>query len=205
MVQPKVRNIVFDVGNVIVRWDPLEITRRTFVESEDHEQLAKAIFQSQTWTDLNKGLISETEAKNHYQQIIGLSERECELLFYYIKQTQRLIVGSVELIQRIKKASYGVYALTDNVHEIVSYLKSTYSFWTLFDGEIVSAEVGMLKPQLEIYHSLLNKFELIASETVFIDDMLYNVDGAKSVGMYAIQFEDIGQCEKDLISLGLNI
>lgn len=63
----------------------------------------------------------------------------------------------------------------------------------------------MLKPQPEIYHLLLNKYELIASETVFIDDMLYNVEGAKSVGMHAIQFEDIGQYEKDLISLGLNI
>ena len=80
---------------------------------------------------------------------------------------------------------------------------STYSFWLRFDGAIVSAEVGMLKPQPEIYHLLLNNNELIASETVFIDDMLYNVEGAKSVGMHAIQFEDIGQCEKDLISLGL--
>ncbi|WP_305817395.1 HAD family hydrolase [Photobacterium leiognathi] len=205
MVQPKVRNIVFDVGNVIVRWEPLEIIRLTFVESEDHEQLAKAIFQSQMWVNLNKGLISETEAKTQYQLTLGLSEWECEQLFYYVKQTQRLIVGSIELIQHIKSAGYNVYALTDNVHEIVTYLKSTYSFWPLFDGAIVSADVGMLKPQPEIYHSLLNKFELIASETVFIDDMLYNVEGAKSVGMHAIQFEDIDQCEKDLISLGLNI
>ncbi|MEF1256577.1 HAD family hydrolase [Vibrio sp. M260112] len=205
MVQPKVRNIVFDVGNVIVRWDPIEITRLTFVEREDHEQLAKVIFQSQTWVNLNKGLISETEAKTQYQQLLGLSERESEQLFYYVTQTQRLIDGSIELVQRIKNAGYGVYALTDNVHEIVSYLKSTYSFWPLFDGAIVSADVGMLKPQPEIYHSLLNKFNLIASETVFIDDMLYNVEGAKFVGMYAIQFEDIDQCEKDLISLGLNI
>ncbi len=205
MVQPKVRNIVFDVGNVIVRWDPLEITRLTFMECGDHERLAKVIFQSQTWVNLNKGLISEIEAKTQYQQQLGLSERESEQLFYYVTQTQRLIVGSIELIQRIKNAGYGVYALTDNVHEIVSYLKSTYSFWTLFDGAIVSAEAGMLKPQPEIYHSLLNKFDLIASETVFIDDMLYNVEGAKFVGMYAIQFEDIDQCEKDLISLGLNI
>jgi len=205
MAQPKVRNIVFDVGNVIVRWDPLEIIRLTFVEREDHQQLAKATFQSQTWIDLNKGLISQTEAKIQYQQILGLSELECEALFYYVKQTQRPIVESIALIQRIKSAGYGVYALTDNVHEIVDYLKSTYSFWPLFDGAIVSAEVGMLKPQPEIYHLLLNKYELIASETVFIDDMLYNVEGAKSVGMYAIQFEDISQCEKDLISLGLNI
>lgn len=205
MTQPKIKNIVFDVGNVIVRWAPLDITRLTFVEREDHEQLAKAIFQSQTWADLNKGRISETEAKAEYQQRLGLSEQECEQLFYYVKQTQRLIAGSSELIQRVKSAGYGVYALTDNVHEIVSYLKSTYSFWPLFDGAIVSADVGMLKPQPEIYHSLLSKFELIAAETVFIDDMLYNVEGATSVGMHAIQFENAAQCEKELISLGLCI
>ena len=89
---------------------------------KDHQQLAKATFQSQTWIDLNKGLISETEAKTQYQQILGFSEQECEELFYYVKQTQRLIVGSIALIQRIKSAGYGVDALTDNVYEIVAYL-----------------------------------------------------------------------------------
>ena len=198
-----IKNVVFDIGNVVVRWAPLEIVRLTFGNIDSAEEKVKSIFQSDTWLDLNKGSISESEAKLQYQQLLGFSELDCERLFYYVKQTQILIYGSVELIRRVKAAGYCVFALTDNVHEIVSYLKETYAFWNLFEGAAVSAELGLLKPQPEIYQSLLTQHALKASETVFIDDMPYNVEGAKTVGMAAIQFENARQCEADLKSLGL--
>lgn len=198
-----IKNVVFDIGNVVVRWAPLEIVRLTFGNIDSAEEKVKSIFQSDTWLDLNKGIISESEAKLQYQQLLGFSELDCERLFYYVKQTQILIYGSVELIRRVKAAGYRVFALTDNVHEIVSYLKETYAFWNLFEGAAVSAELGLLKPQPEIYQSLLTQYALKASETVFIDDMPYNVEGAETVGMAAIQFENAGQCEADLKSLGL--
>ncbi|WED20857.1 HAD family phosphatase [Vibrio sp. JC009] len=205
MGSANIRNVVFDIGNVVVRWAPLEIIRLTFGDSESVEDQAKSIFQSETWLSLNKGLISEYEAKAQYQETLGLTELECEQLFYYVKQTQILIYGSVDLIKRCKSAGYRVYALTDNVHEIVSYLKQTYTFWPLFDGATVSAEVGLLKPQAEIYQSLLSQYDLKASETVFIDDMPYNVRGAESVGISAIQFASASQCEQALTSLGVQL
>lgn len=198
-----IKNVVFDVGNVLVRWSPTEIVRLTFGNDADVEGLVKVLFTSSIWMDLNKGLISEAQAKQRYQQEKQLSAADCERLFYYIKQTQLLIYGSVDLLKRIKAAGYGVYALTDNVVEIVEYLKSTYQFWPLFDGTTVSAELGLLKPQPEIYQSLLETHQLVASQTVFLDDMPYNVDGARAVGMAAIQFEDAQQCETALKQIGL--
>lgn len=205
MESKNIKNVVFDIGNVVVRWAPLEIVRLTFGNIESAEERVKSIFQSDTWLELNKGNISESEAKLQYQQLHGLSELDCERLFYYVKRTQILIYGSVDLIKRVKAAGYRVYALTDNVHEIVAYLQDTYKFWNLFEGATVSAEVGLLKPQPEIYQSLLTQYALEASETVFIDDMPYNVEGAETVGMSAIQFANAGQCEADLKSLGLTL
>ncbi len=204
MSSGSIRNVVFDIGNVIVRWAPLEIVKLTFGEVKAPEVLVKAIFQSETWLDLNKGLISESDAKAQYQQFLNLSDLECECLFYYVKQTQILIFGSVDLLQRVKLAGYNVYALTDNVHEIVSHLKSTYTFWPLFDGATVSAELGLLKPQAEIYQSLLMQYRLDASETIFIDDMPRNVMGANAVGITGVQFENAVQCEEALKALGLS-
>ncbi|KEI71254.1 HAD family hydrolase [Endozoicomonas elysicola] len=198
-----IKNVVFDIGNVLVRWSPLEIIRLTFGESEHHRDLLKTLFQGQVWLDLNKGLMTEAEAKIQYQQAFGFSPAECDRFFYYVKQTQILIYGSLDLLNRIKKAGYRVYALTDNINEIIEHLKSTYDFWPLFDGVTVSAEVGLLKPQPEIYFSLLSQQELLPSETVFIDDMPYNVEGARGVGMFAIQFNHALQCEKELKELGL--
>ncbi|MDA3140360.1 HAD-IA family hydrolase, partial [Vibrio metschnikovii] len=87
----------------------------------------------------------------------------------------------------------------------VFHLKTAYTFWGLFDGAIVSAEVGLLKPQREIYLSLLSQYDLNAAETIFIDDMLYNVQGAESVGIKGIQFESAFQCEQALKSLGAQL
>jgi len=61
------------------------------------------------------------------------------------------------VLKRVKVAGYGVYALTDNVAEIVTFLRETYQFWELFDGSIVSSNVGMLKPDPEIFNSLLTQ------------------------------------------------
>ncbi|WP_394390012.1 HAD family hydrolase [Shewanella woodyi] len=204
MKSRNIKNVVFDVGNVIVRWSPQEIIRLTFGEVESSEPLVKSVFQSETWLNLNKGFITEAQAKSQYQIDLGFSELDCERLFYYVKQTQLLIFGSVELLKRVKAAGYNVYALTDNVHEIVAHLKLTYTFWPLFDSATVSADLGLLKPQMEIYQALLIQNKIEASETVFIDDMPYNVQGAEAAGIAAIQFESSAQCEQSLKALGLS-
>ena len=71
MESGKIKNVVFDVGNVIVRWSPIEIVRLTFGATEQAEQLMKSIFQGNTWADLNKGLISELTAKLRFQAELG--------------------------------------------------------------------------------------------------------------------------------------
>ena len=91
MESKSIKNVVFDIGNVVVRWAPLEIVRLTFGNVESPEEKVKSIFQSETWLDLNKGIISESEAKLQYQRFLGFSELDCERLFYYVKQTQILI------------------------------------------------------------------------------------------------------------------
>lgn len=205
MKAKQIQNVVFDVGNVIVRWSPAEIARLTFGEEKFCESLVRSIFKSQTWMDLNIGLITENEAKDQYQLNLGFSQLECDRLFYYVKQTQVLLFGSVELIKRIKAAGYGVYALTDNVREVVKYLQNTYDFWPLFDGATTSAQVGCLKPNAEIYQAMLSQHGLSAESTVFIDDMPHNVRGAEALGIAAIQFENAEQCERELKALGVEI
>ncbi|MCF6439509.1 HAD family phosphatase [Pseudoalteromonas luteoviolacea] len=203
MAQCQIKNVVFDIGNVVVRWSPAEIIRLTFPDSQSQEQLVQSVFGSNIWLDINKGMLSEYETKQKYQQALGFSAQDTERLFYYIKQTQILLYQATDLILQVKQAGYGVYALTDNVHETVEFLKRTYDFWGLFDGEIVSADLGVLKPQSEIYRALLEQYQLVANETVFLDDMPHNVAGAKAVGMEAIQFESVEQARKALYALGL--
>ena len=102
MSSERIKNIVFDIGNVVVRWSPEEIIRLTFGDCASAEEKAKSVFQSDIWLNLNKGLLSENDAKTQYRDVLGFTELECERLFNYVKQTQILIYGSVELIRRCK-------------------------------------------------------------------------------------------------------
>ncbi|MBQ4809768.1 HAD family phosphatase [Pseudoalteromonas luteoviolacea] len=202
-METTIKNVVFDIGNVVVRWSPEDIISMTFGKTCPKDGLIEKVFHSDIWLDLNKGLKTEQETKLRYQKELGLSQQDCERLFHYIKHSLIPVYNTEALIKRVKKAGYRVYALTDNVHEIVDYLKETYQFWPLFEGAIVSADLGVLKPQPAIYDALLTQFSLNANETVFIDDMPHNVAGAKAMGIEAIQFEDAGQCEMALNKLGL--
>ncbi|MFM2481730.1 HAD family hydrolase [Celerinatantimonas sp. YJH-8] len=198
-----IKNVIFDIGNVMVRWSPEEIARLTFPEHPDPLMLRQDLFRTDFWRALNLGETTEEEVKQLYQERSHLKAEDAERLFYYVRESLIPLYGSKALLQQIKDAGYGVYALTDNVHEIVAYLKNKYDFWPLFNGAIVSAEVGYMKPSQEIYHELFNQYQLEPSECIFLDDMPHNVAGAEAVGMKAIQFYSAEQAERALRTYGL--
>ena len=202
-----IRNVVFDVGNVFVRWSPETIAHRTFgdpIDSDVNRRRAADIFGSPTWKALNRGELTFEEAAGLYRSDLGFTSQESDDLFFHIKDHQTPIDGTEELARGLKRAGYGVFGLTDNVHEMVAYQKSRYRYWDLFDGVIVSAEVGVLKPDPAIFRHLLERFALSAAETVFLDDVQRNVDGARAVGMEAFVFSDADQCAGTLRQLGLS-
>lgn len=117
---------------------------------------------------------------------------------------QAVIDGTPEIARRLKQVGYRVFGLTDNVREIVAYHKQRNSFWELLEGCVVSAEIGLIKPDPAIFRHMLETFKLTASETVFLDDFQVNIDGARSVGIEARLFTTSKRCEEDLRALGLS-
>jgi putative hydrolase of the HAD superfamily len=192
-----VKNIVFDVGNVLVQWNPITVVANHFPEA-DAAQLSQDLFKSPTWFDLNLGKMTVIDAIKVYQKTLGISKEKLSALMEDVKASLVPIENSFELLKNLHQSQYSLYALTDNVHELVTYLKKQYSFWNYFRGAVVSAEVGYLRPSSEIYLHLLTQYDLEPNETVFIDDHLPNVEGARLAGMHAIQFETAAQCATDL-------
>lgn len=198
-----VKNVIFDIGNVIVRWDPPLITARTFGAERAGDKFVRSIFEHDLWFQLNRGEISETQAKERYRAALGFSNEEADALFFNIKDSLDLFEDTLAMMQRLEAAGYRIFALSDNVHEIVAFLKSKYDFWRHFDGAVISAEKGVLKPSPEIFMHLLNDYGLAAEETVFLDDLRRNVDGAGAVGIKALQFFNAARAERDLKGMGL--
>lgn len=202
-----IRNVVFDVGNVFVRWSPGTIVERTFGEpfgGDANKRRTTEIFGSSTWLALNRGELSFGEAANEYGAHLGLTPQQCTDLFHHITDSQTPVEGTEDLALRLKHAGYRVFGLTDNIREIVSHLSRRYTFWSVFEGVVVSAEIGILKPSPAIFQHLLDRFDLSAAETVFLDDMKQNVEGARAAGIAAIVFSDASKCSSDLQKLGLS-
>ena len=196
-------NIVFDIGNVVVKCSPSVILRRTFGKDCDVEFLRKMLFRNYIWKNLSLGKLTEVEAKEKYVKEFELDRTLVNQFFFHLYNTQEIIEGTVDLIKRLSDAQYPVYALTNNIIENVKYLKSQFDFWYFFIGAIVSAEVQYLKPNKEIYQLLCDRYKLEPNETIFIDDYQPNVDSAISFGLKALQFLSAKQCEEDLRKFGL--
>jgi putative hydrolase of the HAD superfamily len=201
--RPMIRNVVFDLGNVVVRWDPVLISVRTFGEEKASPEFIRSIFGHPLWLQLNRGEISERDAGRAYCDLLGLELTLMDRFFFHVKDSQALVPGTVDLMERLSKAGYRIFALSDNVREIVLYLRQKYDFWRHFEGVVISAELGVLKPDAKIFGHLLNAFALRPQETIFLDDVLRNVDGARATNMHAVQFVDANQAEAELAAFGV--
>lgn len=192
-----IKNIIFDIGNVILKWQPQAVVGRLFPD-QDSQQLTQLMFKSPLWFDLNLGKITEAELIEIYHETLDIRVELLVRLMREIKESLLPVENSLDLLKNLHRSQYALFALTDNVHEIMAFLRAKYDFWNLFQGVVVSAEVGYLKPMKQIYQTLIDLYEINPAESVFIDDILRNVEGAQAVGMQGIHFLNAEQCAAEL-------
>lgn len=198
-----IRNIVFDIGNVIVRWSPQAISEAAFgVEKATPDRVAE-VFGDPLWQALNRGERSADETMQLYGTKFGWDGALTNRFFGHITDSLTEMPGTLNLIDRLKAKGYRLFVITDNVHEIMAHLRTRYDFLERFEGIVNSAEIGVLKPDPAIFHHLLDTYGLVANECLFLDDLAHNVAGAQAIGMEAIQFVSAGQAEHDMQNLGV--
>lgn len=201
-----IRNIVFDVGNVLVPWDPVGIEATALGAARvEADGFMPPLRGNPVWLAVNRGELSLEQAKAVYVREQGFSPEDIDALWEALFASFPLITDTRALMDELKFAGYRLFAITDNVHEIVAQLKRDHDFFDLFEAAAVSAELGFLKPDPRIYRWLLETGGIAAGESVFLDDVQRNVDGAKAVGMEARLFTDAATARADLRSLGVRL
>ena len=185
------KNIIFDLGGVMVDFDPRSYLVDRFCNAEVEEKVAQLTFDSEEWKQLDAGLITRTEA--NLKMLARAREYGCAFevqgvlddWMHILRPRRRMH----ELVQTLKSKGYCVYYLS-NIPEDVLALLTERDLKGLFDGGVASCEVHINKPDPKIYQALLEKYHLKAGESIFIDDRLENVQAAFRLGFAGIQMKD---------------
>lgn len=156
-----VKNIVFDVGNVLIKWSPQDIVRNFFKQEPSSDELTLKLFKSSVWFDLNLGKLTEKEAIQIYKKQLGIPQETLENLMLAVRESLVPLEGSIELLEELYTQGFPLYSITDNVIEIVSFLKARYDFFQKFSGIVVSGEIGALKPSPLPYETLIKSYSLV--------------------------------------------
>ena len=184
-----IRNIVFDMGQVIVRFDPKYfIEREGITDADDRKLIINELFLSVEWAQMDAGTLTEATAEPSILRRFPerLHEKVRHLLYNWA-YPRELVPGMEDVVRQLKDAGYVIYLLSNaSVAQHEYWPKFPVS--RLFDGKLISCDVKVVKPCHRIYRLFTEKFMLKPEECVFIDDAPANVAGAVACGWQGIVF-----------------
>ena len=196
-------NVVFDIGNVLVYWEPRALYRKIFATEEEVEWFIANVCNHDWNLEQDRGrsfaeAVAETSARfpEHADAIAAYDLRWHETV-------PGPIAGSVEILEQLDASGTPIYAITNfNQHKFKETLQR-FPFLHRFRDIVVSGDERVLKPDAAIYRLLLQRNGLTAADSVFIDDSLKNVVGAEAVGMRGIHFTGPEALRAELVAMGL--
>jgi 2-haloacid dehalogenase len=196
--------IIFDLGAVLIDWNPLHLYGNYFESEEKRDYFFKNIC-TPDWNeeqDAGRSIVDATQ-----ELVAKFPEWEQPIRDFYGRWTEMLggpITESVAIFKELKETGrYKIYALTNWQASLFEIALVRYNFLHWFDGRVVSGEEKTRKPFAEFYQRLLNRYTVNPAEAVFIDDNLRNIKGAEALGIKSIHFKDPAQLKNALKELKL--
>ena len=188
------KNVVFDLGRVVFAQDPAKST----AEFKQFFSYVSLTPMPQFWTDYDMGVLSFDQVAEELAAYRGVEPEFAREMITIAIGKQETIRPTEKLIDELKAAGYKLYVLSNMSREFIDFLRKQ-KVYENFDGDVVSCEVGIVKPMHEIYDLLLERFDLDPAETIFIDDRKENVDAAAAKGIATFHFDRNdyeGSCER---------
>ena len=196
-----IRNIVFDIGNVLAEFSWREHLARFGFTGEKAERIGKAMMLNPTWNELDRGVWSREKLLQSFIKEAPDLEQEIRLVFSDLSTIVRKFPKSDSWVQSLKDRGYHVYYLSNYSSHVRKDTEKELTFMKLMDGGIMSYEVQLIKPDLIIYQTLMERYDLQPEECVFLDDTVRNVEAAQALGIAGIVVTSQEQAKKELETL----
>ena len=200
------KNIIFDLGGVVVDFKPREFLLERFYNEEIEQKVFELTFGSEEWLLLDAGKLSRAEGNALMLEkatAAGCSFEVQSVLDDWARmlKTRR---KTVEVIKRLKKMGFSIYYLSNIPQDVIDEIRQR-EFWPLFDGGIASCEAKLTKPDPAIYKLLLEQYSLVPAETIFVDDHKPNTTAAFDLGITGIHYKGSSSFIRALNTCGIPI
>jgi 2-haloacid dehalogenase len=202
-VRREIEAVVFDVGGVLLDWDPRHLYRKLFDDDEAMDRFLEEICTLEWHAAHDLGVPAEQTCA----QLAARHPEHAELIWAWTRRSEEMIAGpidgTVEILRELKDRGVPCYALTNMEAETYPSRLARFEFMRWFDGTVVSAYEGTAKPDPAIFRCLLDRFALRPSATLMIDDSARNLEAAWSLGMRTVLFTSADELRRTLEDFGL--
>src|SRR5438034_1843856 len=195
--------VVFDLGGVLIEWDPRHLYRQLFADPDQMESFLAEVTTAEwnahqdagrPWTEAIEMLVAEHPERR--ELIEAFHRRWPEMLAGEIP-------GTVDVLSEVRATGVRLLALSNWSAEMFPIALERFDFLAWFEGIVISGQVGVNKPDRRIFEHLAQRFGIEPEEAVFVDDSAANIDAAADLGFRAIQFTGAKALRRELVRLGL--
>ena len=202
-VDSDMKNVIFDVGKVLVKFEWEKYLDSFNFPEEKRDKIAKAVFESNTWNERDR---SSEDEQYYVEQMIKDAPEYADDIREVMRRSGETIKQmdyAETWIKYLKDKGYHVYILSNYATYTLEKTEKELSFLRYVDGAVFSCQVKQIKPEPEIYKTLIERYHLEPEKSVFLDDRAENCEAARKQGIHAIQFESFKQAAAELEKLGI--
>lgn len=198
-----ITTVVFDLGGVLIDWDPRHLYRQLFADPQEMEVFLRDVVSPDWNAEQDSG---RTWAEATAELIARYPDQE-EMIRVYVERWQDMLAGpiaeSVEVLRDVRDRGLATYALTNWSAETFPRARPLFPFLDWFDGIVVSGIERIKKPDPGIWWRLIERYSIDPVRSVYIDDVARNAEVARTIGFQAIQFTSPERLRADLVALGV--
>ena len=200
----KIETVIFDLGGVLIDWEPRRLFRKIFDDEEEMEYFLNNICTPDWNVQQDKG----RPLADATQLLVDQFPKYTSQIEAFYGRWEEMLGGAIQptvdiLNELVEAKTHRIYALTNWSAETFPVALRDYSFLQLFEGILVSGDEKMIKPQREIYELICQRYDIEPTTAIFIDDSLKNIKGCEEYGMIGIHFKSGEGLRRELEVMGV--
>lgn len=195
--------VVFDLGGVLIDWNPRHLYRQLFANPAEMEQFLARICSPEWHRAHDLG----ADTRESCERLAALHPGYRDMIMAWADRSEEMVSGQLDqtvlVLSQVKAAGLRCYTLSNMEPDTFPVRRVKFPFMDWFDGHVISGIEGVAKPDQRIFEILLKRYALDPTATVFVDDSRQNVEAADALGLRALHFSSAGTLERELQALGV--